>query len=50
MSAMTWSNLLGFASLVLIVGVVYFAFRQGEKVRKPPEGTPPEHTGGGFFG
>jgi hypothetical protein len=35
---------LGIGSLVLIVGFVIFAFRQGLKVKRPPEGVPPERT------
>jgi hypothetical protein len=41
-----WSTLLGISSLVLIVGVIVFAFFKGDKVKKPPEGTPPDYTGG----
>jgi hypothetical protein len=33
---------LGIPLLVLIVGFIVFAFRQGLKVRRPPEGVPPE--------
>jgi len=42
---MTWSNVLGAASLIVLVSFIVFAFRQGEKVKNPPEGTPPETTG-----
>ena len=33
---------LGIGCLILFVGFVVFAFRQGMKVRRPPEGVPPE--------
>jgi hypothetical protein len=33
---------LGIPLLVLVVGFIVFAFRQGLKVRRPPEGVPPE--------
>jgi hypothetical protein len=33
---------LGIPLLVLIVGFIVFAFRQGLKVRRPPDGVPPE--------
>ncbi|MFL5222745.1 MAG: hypothetical protein ACJ8CH_04600 [Microvirga sp.] len=36
---------LGIPLLVLIVGFIVFAFRQGLKVRRPPEGVPPERIG-----
>ncbi len=35
----TW---LGAGCLVAIVGFVVFAWRQGLKVKNPPEGVPPE--------
>jgi hypothetical protein len=41
----TW---LGFAALVLLALFVAFAFRQGMKVKKPPEGVPPEQIGSGW--
>ena len=40
----TW---LGITSLLLLAGMaafVIFAFRQGSKVRRPPQGTPPDRT------
>jgi hypothetical protein len=46
---MSWSSILGLVSLLALVSVIVFAFRQGEKVRKAPEGVPPEHTSGGTF-
>ena len=36
---------LGIPLLVLIVGFIVFAFRQGLKVRRSPEGVPPERIG-----
>ena len=33
---------LGIGSIILLVSFVVFAFRQGMKVRRPPEGVPPE--------
>ena len=39
---------LGIPYLVLIVGFVVFAFRQGLKVRRPPEGVPPERINTGI--
>jgi hypothetical protein len=33
---------LGLGALLLIAIFVVFAFRQSMKVKKPPEGTPPE--------
>jgi hypothetical protein len=38
---------LGIPCLILIAGFIVFAFRQGLKVRRPPEGVPPEQTGTG---
>ncbi len=43
---MTWSSVLGIAALIVLISFIVFAFRQGEKVRNSPEGTPPETTGG----
>ncbi len=43
---MTGSTLLGIVSLVALLAFVLFAFRQGIKVTKGPEGTPPEYSGG----
>jgi hypothetical protein len=40
-SVPTW---LGIGCLLLIVVFVVFAFRQGMKVKKKPEGVPPETT------
>jgi hypothetical protein len=42
---MTWSSVAGVAALIVLISFIVFAFRQGEKVKRPPEGTPPE-TGG----
>ena len=44
MQVATW---LGFSALLLLALFVVFAFRQGMKVKKPPEGVPPEQTGSG---
>jgi hypothetical protein len=41
-------TILGIGALIVLVGFIWFAFRQGMKVRRPPEGVPPEHTGGGL--
>jgi len=38
---------LGIPLLILIVGFIVFAFRQGLQVRRPPEGVPPERYNGG---
>ena len=38
---------LGIPLLVLVIGFIVFAFRQGLKVRGPPEGVPPERDTGG---
>jgi hypothetical protein len=35
---------LGITCLLLIVAFVAFAYRQGTKVKKKPEGIPPETT------
>ena len=35
---------LGIGCLILFVAFVVFAFRQGMKVRRRPEGVPPEIT------
>jgi hypothetical protein len=43
---MRWSNILGIFSLIVLISVIVFAFRQGQTVRKPPEGVPPERFGG----
>jgi len=37
----TW---LGLSCLAATVGFIVFAFRQGMKVRRPPEGVPPEQS------
>jgi hypothetical protein len=34
----------GFGSLVLIVGFIAFAIYQGTKVRRPPQGVPPDRS------
>ena len=34
----------GLASLIAIVGFIAFAFYQGSKVRRPPEGVPPDRS------
>jgi hypothetical protein len=39
---------LGIPLLVLVVGFIVFAFRQGLKVRQPPEGVPPERINTGI--
>ena len=39
--------LVGHPLLVLVVGFIVFAFRQGLKVRRPPEGVPPERINTG---
>ncbi len=41
-------NWLGLLLLVLVVGFIVFAFRQGLKVRRPPEGVPPERINTGL--
>jgi hypothetical protein len=46
---MAWSTILGILSLIVLLSVIVFAFRQGQKVRKSPQGVPPEETGGGTF-
>ena len=43
---MASSNVLGFIALIGLVGFIVFAFRQGEKVTKGPEGTPVDRTDG----
>jgi hypothetical protein len=43
---MDWSSVLSIAALIVLVGFIVFAFRKGDKVRKRPEGTPPDRTGG----
>jgi hypothetical protein len=40
------STLLGIAAIVAIVAFVVFAFRQGQGVKRRPQGTPPDNTGG----
>jgi hypothetical protein len=42
---MAWSSVLGFAALIAMIGFIVFAFRQGEKVKNPAEGTPMNHSG-----
>jgi hypothetical protein len=44
---MKTETILGLGALVVLVGFIAFAFRQGSKVKRPPEGVPPERTGGG---
>ncbi len=41
-----WSMWLGILGGIFLVGFIGFAFRQGEKVKNDPEGTPPDSTGG----
>lgn len=36
---------LGIPCLVVLVAVIVFGFRQGMKVKRPPEGVPPERIG-----
>ena len=43
---MAWTTLLGTLGIVALLGFIVFAFRQGDKVRRPPQGTPPDSTGG----
>ena len=38
---------LGVACLLLLAAFIVFTFRQGFKVKNPPEGVPPERYGGG---
>jgi hypothetical protein len=38
---------LGLTCLLLVVGFIVFAFRQGMKVKNSPEGVPPERIGAG---
>jgi hypothetical protein len=37
---MAWSTVLGVAALIGLLSFIVFAFSQGEKVRRKPEGTP----------
>jgi hypothetical protein len=39
---------LGIPLLVLVVSFIVFAFRQGFKVRRPVEGSPPERLDNNF--
>jgi hypothetical protein len=43
---MAWSSVLGIAALIALLGFIVFAFRKGDKVRKGPEGTPTDRSGG----
>ena len=46
---MTMQTILGIGALIALVGFIVFAFRQGMKVKNPPENVPPERiTGGGL--
>jgi hypothetical protein len=45
---MAWSSILGLLCLIVIIAFAVFAFRQGQKVRKAPEGVPPERTDAGL--
>jgi hypothetical protein len=42
---MAWSTLPGILGAIVLVSFIVFAFRQGEKVRNGPEGTPPPYPG-----
>jgi hypothetical protein len=44
---MKMETILGLGAVICLVGFIAFAFRQGSQVRRPPEGVPPERTGGG---
>jgi hypothetical protein len=44
---MTWSMALGILGAIALVSFIVFAFRQGMKVKKSPEGVPPERIQGG---
>jgi hypothetical protein len=44
---MAWSTNLGIFSLIVLVAFIVFSFRQGQKLRKTPEGVPPERFGNG---
>ncbi len=37
-------QLLGLVLLIAIIAFVVFAFRQGQKVKRPPRGVPPDIT------
>jgi O-antigen ligase len=43
---MTMSILFGIVGLIALVAFIVFAFRQALKVKKKPEGTPPDYSGG----
>jgi hypothetical protein len=40
-------TVLGIGALVVLVAFIIFAFRQGMKVKNPPENVPPERIGRG---
>ena len=44
---MAWSSILGLLCLIAVVAFAVFAVRQGQKVKRLPEGVPPEQTSGG---
>jgi hypothetical protein len=44
---MTWPTILGIGSLIVVITVIVYGFRQGQKVRRPPEGVPPDRFQGG---
>jgi hypothetical protein len=43
-----WLGLTCCGGVVAIVVFIVFAFRQGLKVKNPPEGVPPQHTANGL--
>jgi hypothetical protein len=43
-------TVLGIGALIGIVSFIVFAFRQGLKVKNPPESVPPERSSGGQGG
>jgi len=43
---MSWSSVLGITAVIALLSFVVFSFRQGDKVRNEPKGTPQDRTGG----
>jgi hypothetical protein len=43
---MKTETILGIGALIVLAGFIFFAFRQGMRVKGRPENVPPEETGG----
>ena len=40
-------NWIGIPGVILLIGVIWYGFRQGSKVTTKPDSPPSDHSGGG---